>query len=125
MARMDETASPDVLFPAEALAIMRKARWRPWARRRYDGLSPGFYWSDEFPWRVSDAWTQQCHAVIAFRASLILGEPRAPMRPVWDQLEQECPRWPGFRLARRSPALRHRLEAENARFVAELKVLPD
>ena len=38
----------DYSFPDEALSILRRARWRPWALPIYDGMSGGSYWSDEF-----------------------------------------------------------------------------
>jgi hypothetical protein len=117
------------LFPEAVLAIIRRARWNPQAACSYEGLSGGLRWDDEFPREAISACVQADNwafrFVWAYRASLIRGRPREELRVAWDQLAQECPHWPGFRPERRAAELRGLLEAENARFLAEVEALFD
>lgn len=116
-----------LLFPEAALAILRDVQYNPDAMMKYDGMSDSLYWSDEFP----DEATSACMAVkswayrfvLAYRASLIMSRPREELQPVWEQLAQECPEWPGFRPERRSIDLKPELEARSARFSADLDQL--
>jgi hypothetical protein len=39
----------NIEFPAEAIDILRQARFNPDAKRSFDGMSGGFLWGDEFP----------------------------------------------------------------------------
>jgi hypothetical protein len=92
-------------------------------------MSGGLVWSDEFPREAISAciavdnWAFRL--VWAYRASLIRGQPREELRAAWDQLAREFPKWPGFLPERRSAELRERLDAENARFIAEVEALFD
>jgi hypothetical protein len=90
-------------------------------------MSGGLRWGDEFPPETISACMREDNwafrFVWAYRASLIRGEPREELRAAWDQLARECPDWPGFLPERRAPELRERLEAENARFLAEMEAL--
>jgi hypothetical protein len=89
-------------------------RWDPNAVRHYDVMSDGFHWSDEMPTGAIDAcfrggsWAFRY--VLAYRASLIRGEPDQDFQPPWDQLLRECPDWPGFRPERNSPELWRELD---------------
>jgi hypothetical protein len=111
------------LFPKAALCILRQTCWNPQATSFYDGLSGGIIWSDEFSREAIDAcmsidnWAFRY--VLAYRASLIRGEPREELRAPWDQLVRECPDWPGLRPERRAPELRERLDAEESRFLRQ------
>jgi len=108
-----------MLFPEEALVILRQARWDANATHSYKVMSGGFAWSDE---RLSQAATA-CMAhgswafrfLMGYRASLISGRPREELRLPWDQLLRECPEWPGFRSERRDPSLAAELDRENRR----------
>ena len=108
-----------VLFPEEALAILRQAQWDANATHSYEVMSGGFAWSDE---RLSQSATA-CMAhgswafrfLMGYRASLIRGSPREELRPPWDQLLRECPEWPGFRPERRDPSLATELDRESRR----------
>lgn len=109
----------DVLFPDSALAILRTTRWDPHSNRLYEGMSGGLVWDDEFPRDVIGGSLLAFRFVVGYRASLIRDKPRNELRIPWDQLERECPNWPGFRPERRATELRVELEAEEARFLAE------
>ena len=99
----------DVLFPEEALKYLRATIFVPNATRGFEMMSGGFWWSDEFPKAALDACFDQLNwawrRVIAYRTSLIVGQPRDEFKAVWEQLERECPNWPGHRTERRSPEL--------------------
>lgn len=105
-----------MLFPEPALVILRQARWDANASHSYEIMSGGFEWSDE---KLSDvsficmehgSWAFR--VIMGYRASLIREVPREELQAPWDQLRQECPDWPGFRLERRTPALVHELDRE-------------
>jgi hypothetical protein len=112
-------------FPAEAIEILRETKWSPLTKRTFDGMAGGFVWDDEFPQEALDACTRQDNwsfrAVIAYRASLIAGEPREELRAPWDQLACACPEWPGFRPERRSSELRAPMERANERFMSSIR----
>ena len=117
-----------VLFPEQALALLRQAHWGANASRRYEIMSGGFHWSDER--LLGDTalicMEQGCWAfryVMGYRASLIRGNPREELRAPWDQLLRECPDWPGFRPERSSPDLLRELQAEDERSARELNQL--
>ncbi len=113
------------IFPEGALELLRQVRYDPAAECHYEGMSGGLVWSDEFPREVISA----CHAehnfafryVLAYRASLIREAPREKFRPVWHQLLQECPHWPGLRYERQSPSLRELLESKEDHFLREIE----
>lgn len=99
----------EMLFPAEALQVLRQACHDPDATRGIESLSTGFYWSDE-QWERARRICRR-HAsrapfyILAYRSSLIQGQPMEEYRPTWDQLQMECPNWPGFRRERGSTDL--------------------
>lgn len=114
-------------FPDAAIEILRRTTWVPAAKRDFDGMAGGFVWEDEFPQEAvaacmqSDNWAFR--AVIGYRASLIMGEPREELRAPWDQLAQAHPEWPGFRPERQSGDLKAQMERANERFMASLRRL--
>jgi hypothetical protein len=94
----------EMLFPEEALAFLRQARYDPGACRGLECLSTSFHWSDErLPQAMRLCMNHGSRAtfyLMVFRTSLIKGEPIAEYRPTWDQLRAACPGWPGFRRER-------------------------
>lgn len=79
-------------------------------------MSGGLLWPDEFPPLNSPEWelvaTQWVYRfLIAYRASITLGQERAEFKPVWDQVAAAAPRWPGLRAERRGSDALHRLRA--------------
>ena len=105
----------EVLFPIEAIALLRQARYDPEAELALDFTSGAFVWSDE---NYSE-FTAQCRATdnqlywqpVAFRDALVFGWRREACRFAWEALYQLCPDWPGFRPERSSEALRPKYEA--------------
>ncbi len=118
----------DNLFPDEALAILREARWDANAQRSYEIMSGGFRWSDE---RLGNEVACLCieqgnwtfRFVLGYRASLSRGAPRKELQAPWEQLKRECPEWPGFRPERSSLSLAVELDAEQRRVDLELDEL--
>jgi hypothetical protein len=79
-------------------------------------MSGGFIWSDE---NFFEAFRESSidavgpfRCVIAYRASLVRGEPRSELQEPWDQLLAACPNWPGFRPERIDRSLEEKLDAE-------------
>jgi len=121
--------SSNQLFPASALAILRKAHYDEKATRNYEILSGGFWWSDELLRDVATVCMEvDSYAygyVMAYRASISTGTPRDDLRGAWDQLLLECPDWPGFRPERCATTLARDLHEESIRTLAQLDALPD
>ena len=105
------------LFPPEAIEILAGARWSPDAKRHFDAMSGGFYWSDECWDAAIDACMEYPNyafrELLAYRASLINGEPRAKYQDAWEQVKAGSPSWPGFRAERVSAVLARDLEQAN------------
>src|SRR5438105_8031694 len=107
---MDAPGLP--LFSTDALAVLNKMLFDPTACGSFELMSGGLIWSDEFPppgapgWAaISPNWVSRF--LLAYRASITLGEERAELRPVWDQVVKQAANWPGLRPERRGvPALR-------------------
>lgn len=99
----------DMLFPEEALALLRQTRYDPEARRGFECLSTSFHWSDErLPqvMRLCLNHNSRAHrCVMEYRTSLIQGKPIEEYRRTWEQLQDACSEWPGFRPERCSPSL--------------------
>jgi hypothetical protein len=117
-----------MLFPEQALVVLRQARWDALALRSYELMSGGFHWSDErllgdvaFLCMEQGCWAFRF--IIGYRASLIRSAPREELRAPWEQLLRECPNWPGFRQERSSPELLRELETEDERTARELDQL--
>jgi hypothetical protein len=111
-----------MLFPQAAIEILRAACWSAEATRGYEIFSGGFYWSDEGLEEAArfcdDNWAYR--EVIGYRASLIQGLPRRELFLPWEQLQNECPNWPGFRSERCAPALAAELDQASQNAMAEL-----
>jgi hypothetical protein len=98
-----------MLFPDEALDVLREARYDPGALRGWAEKASTFHWTDELLSAVSPICAKHGSRadfyLVAYRTSLILGQPIEEYRGPWDQLRRECPEWPGFRPERSSPEL--------------------
>jgi hypothetical protein len=104
------------VFSSAALAVMNRQTADPAAVSSYDVMSGGLHWSDEF-----DALTAQekntvlegwaFRYLLGYRASITLGEERAEFRPVWEQVSEHAPNWPGLRPERWGENARRRLLA--------------
>src|SRR5437868_2903667 len=104
------------LFSTVALAILDRMPFDPAARGRFELMSGGLQWSDEFPPGGSAEWElvrpQWVYRYLsAFRRALTLGEDREEYRPVWEQVTRHAPSWPGLRLERRGERAARRLRA--------------
>jgi hypothetical protein len=100
--------------PAVLVRALRRTRYSPAATRSAELMSGGFMWSDEMPawWYFDPDHGYAFRFLIGFRASVIRGEPMESLRPIWNEVQRQCPRWPGFRPERSDPALRPELERE-------------
>ena len=86
----------------DAPEILRHCHYTEHASHVYDILRGGFIWEDEFPNEKSDlrGFLQSIallSKVIAYRASLTLGEPNPAYENEWNTLKRLLPSWPGFR----------------------------
>jgi hypothetical protein len=112
-------------FPDAVIEILRQAHWDPNAQRDFDLMSGGYEWSDEgfrdALSKCASADVDPFRCVLGYRASLVLGEPRAELREPWDQLLAVCPDWPGFRPERADPCLAKELNAQNEASLRQLE----
>jgi hypothetical protein len=104
------------LFSSAALAVLDRQSYDPAAKGFYEIMSGGLLWPDELPELGTAAWKSvepDCvyRYLIAYRASITLGEERPEFRPVWDQVAKGAQNWPGLREERRSEKARKRLLA--------------
>jgi hypothetical protein len=104
------------LFSTATLAVLDRMPFDPAARGRFEVMSGGLLWPDEFPrpgtpeWGiVSPHWVYRY--LLAYRVSITLGEERAELRPVWEQVARHAVNWPGLRPERRGERARRRLQA--------------
>jgi hypothetical protein len=121
-----ETVEPR-LFSPEALAILDRMSFDPTVRGRYEWLSGGLIWPDEFP-RAHEEWLIVARGyvyrfLIAYRASLTLGPECAEFRAVWEQVVRHAPNWPGLRPERRGERAARRLRVGQRRLDACLAEL--
>ncbi|MHB1559984.1 MAG: hypothetical protein ACYC61_21240 [Isosphaeraceae bacterium] len=109
-----------LLFPANVLDFLAGAVHDPRAERSYEGLSDSFFWSDELLWEGLARYgvAYPFRQLIGYRSSVIRGAPDARVRPVWQQVAEACPGWPGLRPERSSPALAPELTRASRRFTA-------
>ena len=111
---------PEMLIPH-----LRGLRADPAATRSYEAMSGGFFWSDERPPAPysESASDYAMRFLLGYRASLIRGQPREELRPVWDAVLAACPGWPGFLHERSSPALAEELNRASKRTMRHLERL--
>jgi hypothetical protein len=105
-----------MLFPDEALALLREARYDPAACRGFSRQASAFLWSDELLHHVRRICSVNDSRadlyLLTFRSSQIQGEPIEELRGPWDQLRQANPEWPGFKEERYSSQLGHSLKRQ-------------
>ncbi|MCB9852636.1 MAG: hypothetical protein H6819_06035 [Phycisphaerales bacterium] len=105
------------------IEIIRSLEYDPNAQRTFEWLSGALVWSDEGMVLLDEAaeTTMLVCTVIkrlaAYRSSLILGEPRADLADVWNEVKKAAPNWPGFRPERQHPSLREPLERHLAQVI--------
>lgn len=108
------------------LEFIRSLEYDPDARRTFEWLSGAFVWSDEGmvlpdqPAEVVIIVGGLIKRLAAYRASLILGEPRTEFADVWDEVRKAAPNWPGFRPERQHPDLHEPLERALAEVIPSL-----
>ena len=105
-------------FPDQAIDHLRRSKFDPAAKPSLELLSGSFLWDDEFEGYlrfVAYCRTQGCMKYwepVAFRSSVIRGQPDESCRLGWEELRRACPTWPGFREERYSHSLRADLERQ-------------
>jgi len=107
MAKLSEQCIESVI------PFFRKTKYDSEAKRSFEILSGAFYWSDEMPVctdKNRGAILFVHKNLIAYRASVILGNPNDECKFSWDYLQERCPVWPGFRIERCSPELKEELQ---------------
>ena len=72
------------------------------ARRFYEMMSGALMWDDEKP-DIPFSELGWFRAALAYRSSVIFGQPRAEFESIWSALQRIAPKWPGFRPERCSP----------------------
>ena len=98
-----------------ALCRLNEMPFDPNATHAYDHMAGGLVWSDEFPsedasWDFVSNITP-CRYLVRFRALITLGQTELSDQPLWRQVEQSAPNWPGLRIERRNGRIRRRLQA--------------
>ena len=90
-----------MLFSPLLLDALRACKYSPTATCGYDLMAGGLIWDDEIPPRTDYGSNLRASVhlrkVIAYRASLILDEPRTDLEEDWVELMRLLPAWPGFR----------------------------
>jgi hypothetical protein len=108
------------LFSAAGLTVLDCQPYDPDAKGSYELMSGGLMWPDEHP-KIGSPGCELISLVrvyrflIAYRASITLGEERAEFRPVWEQVVRDAPNWPGLRQERRGEKAKKRLLAAKRR----------
>jgi hypothetical protein len=104
------------LFTEFALTILNCLPFDPQARGRFEYLSGGLVWADEFPPHGSPEWTviepgYLYRHLLAYRASITLAQEYATSHELWEQVAEHAPNWPGLRPERRGEQAKRRLQA--------------
>lgn len=101
-------------YPWEALIPIRDAQYDSAATYGLEMLSGTFIWSDEnyleFVSACRNRGNNRYWEPVAYRSSLIRGQPRDDYRRGWEELQRFVPQWPGFRPERCSESLKAALE---------------
>jgi hypothetical protein len=103
-------------FSAPALAILNAMPADPDATYAYEHLSGGFVWSDELPDIRSADWKIVRHDyiyrfLINLRRCITLGDASLESTPLWQQMVNDAPAWPGLLPERRTGNVAKRLLA--------------
>jgi hypothetical protein len=106
-------------FPEEAVAMLRSAKFDPMAKPGLELISDALLWGDEMQTFIE--FVGICRAKgrnglepLVFRSSLIMGVPTEKYRGVWEELQQRCPEWIGFRPERQSEYWQEELVRQRA-----------
>lgn len=97
----ENTAVKNPAFSDEEIAAMRAMIHDPAAK--VDGvemISGAIFWSDEGVLELialSRHHGGSAKELLAYRTSLLLGEPREELRFAWEEAKARCPEWIGFR----------------------------
>jgi hypothetical protein len=73
------------------------------ARPFYEMLSGALMWDDEKP-SIPFSEIGWFRVALAYRTSVILGDPRVEFEHIWVSLQRAAPKWPGFRPERCTPS---------------------
>ena len=103
-------------FSDQALAILNALPVDPDATYAYEHLSGGFMWTDEFPPLRSADWKIVRHDyiyryLINMRRCITLGDSALESTPLWLQVVNNAPDWPGLLPERRTGRIVKRLLA--------------
>lgn len=106
----------DALFSSTALLVLDQQHYDPAAKASFELLSGGLLWPDEFPRPTSSEWAvispnYLYRYLLAYRASITLGNERSEFRAIWEQVANHAPNWPGMREDRRGEKAQKRLRA--------------
>ncbi len=75
-----------------------------------------FFWTDEMPKFVDDGYEASLRHFMLYlfscRTRLMYGEDWPAFAPLWNRLNERCPKWPGFRPERIHISLIPELETE-------------
>src|SRR5688572_11750893 len=101
----------DLFLALDEYAEVLNRKTVPWGffGPYFEPFSGGLAWPDEMPWppwRRRYGLMDAMRGLRAYRTSLILGEPRAELEPLWRHGMEKFPRWVGFRESRRRPSKR-------------------
>ena len=103
-------------FSDAALALLDAMPLDPNATYSYEHLSGGFVWSDEFPRISTPEWNIVSHDDLYrhlwhIRRLITLGDTDLESLPLWQQLVNHAPSWPGLLPERRTGRIVKRLRA--------------
>jgi hypothetical protein len=105
------------MLTAASLAFLNSMAVDPDAHGTMEYMSAALIWSDEWPNvespdfpAVESNLMASYTSLLAYRASITFGKERQDLRPLWDQVVEHAPRWPGLRPERRGVDARRLLE---------------
>ena len=109
-------SAPPLLLSDAAIQILNEMKFNPHARGRFEQLSGGLMWSDEFPPLCSAEWAEiepgyLYRYLLAYRATITLEQGRSRRFEHWEQVARDAPHWPGLRPKRRGERAKRRLQA--------------
>ena len=83
--------------------LLGELSYRETAGYFYEVMSGGVMWDDEKADLPFDelGWFR---AILAYRTSVLLGEPRKEFEAIWNAVKEFAPNWPGFRSERCTPS---------------------
>ena len=104
------------MFSDDALAVLNSMPHDASATFAYHHFAGGFYWSDEFPDTTSPDWNVVSHDdvyryLIRIRRCITFDDADLASLPLWRQVVDFAPNWPGLRADRREGAIVKRLRA--------------